>query len=37
MFSGTNNYVIYNAGSPSDKKKEFMMAATVLGEVIGIE
>lgn len=21
MFSGTNNYVIYNAGSPSDKKR----------------
>ncbi len=31
MFSGTNNYVIYSAGSPSDKREEFMMAATVLG------
>ena len=30
MFSGTNNYVIYSAGSPSDKREEFMMAATVL-------
>ncbi len=36
MFSGTNNYVIYSAGSPSDKE-EFMMAATVLGAVNGIE